>query len=233
MTPLTRAIGEEVGARARLFQRWDLAAALWRLDLDSETVWIGDEGTTEVGGADDAGKGHRARDALRDHALAGGRSRRHVHASRGSRRQRERRRPRAGAQADLGGRPVGAPRAGSRRRARRPALLRHRRSPRVRRRRAGRARASPRSICTSATGTGGSTSPSTSRTCWTASSARRSSRRPAGCAPSPPSARPCRRASAAARAGWRPRPTAAPRRAGFYGCEDVELHAGLPADRRA
>ncbi len=51
VTPLARAIGEEVGARARLFQRWDLAAALWQLDLDSETVWVGDEGTTEAGDA--------------------------------------------------------------------------------------------------------------------------------------------------------------------------------------
>ncbi len=51
VTPLTRVIGEELGARARLLQRWDLAAALWRLDLENETVWIGDEGTTEVGDA--------------------------------------------------------------------------------------------------------------------------------------------------------------------------------------
>jgi outer membrane receptor protein involved in Fe transport len=51
VTPLTRAIGEELGARARLWRRWDIAAALWRLDLDNETVWVGDEGTTEVGGA--------------------------------------------------------------------------------------------------------------------------------------------------------------------------------------
>jgi outer membrane receptor protein involved in Fe transport len=49
VTPLTRAIGEELGTRARLFQRWDIAAAFWRLDLDNETVWVGDEGTTEVG----------------------------------------------------------------------------------------------------------------------------------------------------------------------------------------
>jgi outer membrane receptor for monomeric catechols len=53
VTPLTRAVGEELGARARLFGRWDLSAALWRLHLDNETVWIGDEGTTEVGEATD------------------------------------------------------------------------------------------------------------------------------------------------------------------------------------
>jgi outer membrane receptor for monomeric catechols len=51
VTPLTGAIGEEVGSRARLFERWDLAVALWRLDLDHETVWNGDDGTTAVSGA--------------------------------------------------------------------------------------------------------------------------------------------------------------------------------------
>lgn len=51
VTPLTRARGEEVGTRARLWQRWDVAATLWMLDLDAETVWNGDDGTTAVGGA--------------------------------------------------------------------------------------------------------------------------------------------------------------------------------------
>jgi hypothetical protein len=51
VTPLARAIGEEVGSRARLFERWDVAAALWQLDLETETVWSGDEGTTDVSGA--------------------------------------------------------------------------------------------------------------------------------------------------------------------------------------
>ncbi len=46
VTPLVRAIGEEVGARTRLFDRWDFAASLWMLDLASETVWNGDDGTT-------------------------------------------------------------------------------------------------------------------------------------------------------------------------------------------
>jgi outer membrane receptor protein involved in Fe transport len=49
-TPLARATGEELGARARLWERWDLAATLWQLDLTSETVWNGDEGTTDVSG---------------------------------------------------------------------------------------------------------------------------------------------------------------------------------------
>lgn len=48
VTPLTRARGGEVGARARLFNRLDLAATGWGLDLANETIWIGDEGTTEV-----------------------------------------------------------------------------------------------------------------------------------------------------------------------------------------
>jgi TonB family protein len=51
ITPLTRAIGAEIGSRARLWGRLDLAAALWQLDLDNETVWSGDQGTTEVSGA--------------------------------------------------------------------------------------------------------------------------------------------------------------------------------------
>ncbi|MBX7096529.1 MAG: TonB-dependent receptor [Myxococcaceae bacterium] len=50
VSPLARAIGEEVGVRSRLFGRWDFAAALWKLDLGTETVWSGDEGTTEVSG---------------------------------------------------------------------------------------------------------------------------------------------------------------------------------------
>jgi TonB family protein len=51
VTPLTRATGEEVGARTRLFDRLDLAAAGWLLDLDNETTWNGDDGTTAVGPA--------------------------------------------------------------------------------------------------------------------------------------------------------------------------------------
>jgi TonB family protein len=48
VTPLTRAIGEEVGGRTRLFDKLDFATAFWLLDLDSETVWNGDDGTTAV-----------------------------------------------------------------------------------------------------------------------------------------------------------------------------------------
>jgi outer membrane receptor protein involved in Fe transport len=50
VTPLTRARGYELGARTRLFDRLDLAGSLFRLDLDSELVWVGDEGTTEANG---------------------------------------------------------------------------------------------------------------------------------------------------------------------------------------
>jgi outer membrane receptor protein involved in Fe transport len=49
---LPRALGYEVGVRTRLFDNsLDLAAALWRLDLDSELVWNGDEGGTTPSGS--------------------------------------------------------------------------------------------------------------------------------------------------------------------------------------
>jgi TonB family protein len=48
VTPLTRAVGEELGTRARLFRRLELAATGWYLHLDHETVWNGDDGTTAV-----------------------------------------------------------------------------------------------------------------------------------------------------------------------------------------
>ena len=51
VTPLTPALGYELGARARLFDRLDVALSLWGLDLDSELLWSGDEGTTEASGA--------------------------------------------------------------------------------------------------------------------------------------------------------------------------------------
>jgi TonB family protein len=51
VTPLTRAVGEELGARTRLWDRFDFAVAGWLLDLDSETTWNGDDGTTDVGAA--------------------------------------------------------------------------------------------------------------------------------------------------------------------------------------
>ncbi|MGZ3461477.1 MAG: TonB-dependent receptor, partial [Archangium sp.] len=51
VTPLTRARDYELGVRTRLFERLDLAGSVFRLDLDSELVWVGDEGTTEARGA--------------------------------------------------------------------------------------------------------------------------------------------------------------------------------------
>jgi TonB family protein len=52
VTPLTRALGYEAGARTRLLdRRLELALSLWGLDIDSETVWVGDAGTTEASGA--------------------------------------------------------------------------------------------------------------------------------------------------------------------------------------
>jgi outer membrane receptor protein involved in Fe transport len=49
--PLTKARGYEVGARTKLWERWDLATSLWQLDMDGEFVWVGDGGFTEENGA--------------------------------------------------------------------------------------------------------------------------------------------------------------------------------------
>ena len=51
VTPITRAIGSEVGTRGRFFGKLDAAVAFWQLDLANETVWNGDDGTTAVSGA--------------------------------------------------------------------------------------------------------------------------------------------------------------------------------------
>jgi outer membrane receptor protein involved in Fe transport len=47
---LPTALGWEVGARTRLFDRLDLALAYWWLSLESELVFVGDEGVTEPRG---------------------------------------------------------------------------------------------------------------------------------------------------------------------------------------
>ena len=47
VVPLATALGYELGARTRQFDRLDVAAALWRLTLDSELVFSGDAGTDE------------------------------------------------------------------------------------------------------------------------------------------------------------------------------------------
>lgn len=50
VTPLARATGYELGTRTRLGPL-DVAAAAWALDLDSDLVWVGDDGTTKERGA--------------------------------------------------------------------------------------------------------------------------------------------------------------------------------------
>lgn len=47
---LPRALGGELGFRTKLFDRLDMAIDYWRLHLESELVWAGDEGTTEPKG---------------------------------------------------------------------------------------------------------------------------------------------------------------------------------------
>ncbi len=48
VTPLSQALGYEVGMRTALLPRVEVAASLWALDLASELVWVGDEGRTEA-----------------------------------------------------------------------------------------------------------------------------------------------------------------------------------------
>ena len=47
VTPLVRAVGEEVGVRTAIVPNLQLAASLWTLKLDSELLFIGDGGSTE------------------------------------------------------------------------------------------------------------------------------------------------------------------------------------------
>lgn len=51
VTPLAPALGWELGARVIAWDRLELSTAVFWLDLDSEVVWVGDEGTTEASGA--------------------------------------------------------------------------------------------------------------------------------------------------------------------------------------
>jgi outer membrane receptor protein involved in Fe transport len=48
VTPLVRAKGAEAGVRTLIVPRLQSTLAVWRLDLDSELLFIGDAGTTEV-----------------------------------------------------------------------------------------------------------------------------------------------------------------------------------------
>ena len=45
--PLVRSTGYELGLRSRLHEDWQSTLALWRLDLDSELLFVGDAGITE------------------------------------------------------------------------------------------------------------------------------------------------------------------------------------------
>jgi outer membrane receptor protein involved in Fe transport len=49
--PLAKATSTEVGVRARPLPGWNTALSLWKTDLASELVFIGDEGVTEPKGA--------------------------------------------------------------------------------------------------------------------------------------------------------------------------------------
>ena len=46
--PLVSSRGAELGVKTQWQQRWNLAAALWHLELDSELLFVGDAGTTEA-----------------------------------------------------------------------------------------------------------------------------------------------------------------------------------------
>jgi hypothetical protein len=46
--PLASSSGAELGVKTQWQQRWNLAAALWHLELDSELLFVGDAGTTEA-----------------------------------------------------------------------------------------------------------------------------------------------------------------------------------------
>jgi outer membrane receptor protein involved in Fe transport len=48
VTPLAAALGYEIGLRTHRIPRLEMAASAWRLDMESELVWVGDEGTTEA-----------------------------------------------------------------------------------------------------------------------------------------------------------------------------------------
>jgi len=49
-TPLAAALGWELGARVIAWERLQLSTTVFWINLDSEIVWIGDEGTTEPSG---------------------------------------------------------------------------------------------------------------------------------------------------------------------------------------
>ncbi|MES2645208.1 MAG: TonB-dependent receptor [Myxococcota bacterium] len=50
VTPVTPATGYEAGVRLHNDRWGQVAVVAWALDMDAETVWVGDEGTTELRG---------------------------------------------------------------------------------------------------------------------------------------------------------------------------------------
>ena len=48
VNPLVNSRGAELGVKTQWQQRWNLAAGLWYLELDSELLFVGDAGTTEA-----------------------------------------------------------------------------------------------------------------------------------------------------------------------------------------
>jgi outer membrane receptor protein involved in Fe transport len=48
LDPLVSSRGAELGVKTQWQQRWNLATALWYLELDSELLFVGDAGTTEA-----------------------------------------------------------------------------------------------------------------------------------------------------------------------------------------
>ena len=46
--PLVSSLGAELGMKTQWQQRWNFAAALWYLELDSELLFVGDAGSTEA-----------------------------------------------------------------------------------------------------------------------------------------------------------------------------------------
>ena len=50
VTPMTQALGYEGGVRTSLMEKVEARVVWFRIDLDSELVWVGDEGTTEPSG---------------------------------------------------------------------------------------------------------------------------------------------------------------------------------------
>jgi outer membrane receptor protein involved in Fe transport len=62
VSPLVRSKGAEIGLRTEFIPRLQSSLALWRLELDSELLFVGDAGTTERAGQ--PASGHRMEQSL-------------------------------------------------------------------------------------------------------------------------------------------------------------------------